>query len=72
MIFKSNSWCTHVLLEFTPTYCLLEQSRSDLLLWDLQTFELELRCEFTEHYLCKQVLIFVKSTHSFSKHEFLS
>jgi hypothetical protein len=37
----------------------LEQSRIDLLLWVLQAFELELQREYTEHYLCKQVLIFV-------------
>ena len=29
----------------------------DLMLWVLQAFELELRREYTEHYLCKQVLL---------------
>ena len=35
---------------FLPLEC-------DLMLWVLQAFELELRREYTEHYLCKQVLL---------------
>ena len=45
-------------------YCRLLECDQLLLLWVVQAFELELRREYTEHYLCKQVLlIFVYLTH---------
>ena len=45
-------------VQATPTYCLLFwfMQTDFLLYWFVQAFEFELRREYTEHYLCKQVL----------------
>ena len=38
-------------------YCRLLECDQLLLRWVVQAFELKLRREYTEHYLCKQVLL---------------
>ena len=65
---KRSHWDPQLQLDlYSCNFLFFTSCWNDGLLWTLQAFELELRREYTEHYLCKQVLIFVSPIRSFSK-----